>query len=102
MTDSQLDGHALRQHAEAASRLLKSVDSPARLMILCALVDGEHSVGELSGLTDVSMSAISQHLAVLRRENIVETRRDGQTIYYSLGNDEVRALMACLYQIFCS
>ncbi len=101
MNTSHLHGRELREHAEAASQLLRTISNPARLTILCALVEDEHSVGELSGLISLSMSAVSQHLAVLRREGIVETRRDGQTIHYSLADHDVRAVMACLHGIYC-
>lgn len=101
MGKSTPQGKALRKHAEAATQLLKAVASPARLMILCALVDDEHSVGELSTAIDLSMSALSQHLAVLRREGLVHTRREAQTIYYSLADHEVRVLITCLHKIYC-
>jgi DNA-binding transcriptional ArsR family regulator len=94
-------GTALREHALAASQLLKAVGNPMRLMILCALVDGEHSVGELRAFIDLSMSALSQHLAVLKREGLVYTRREAQTIYYSLADHEVRELIKCLHRMYC-
>ncbi len=101
MAKPQLESNQLRPHAEDAARLLKAIGNPSRLMILCTLVHGEFSVGELNDRVDLSQSTLSQHLAVLRREGLVETRRDAQTIHYSLHNDEVRTLMDCLYKIFC-
>lgn len=101
MPRQSLTGTALREHALAASQLLKAVGNPMRLMILCALVDSEHSVGELRTFIDLSMSALSQHLAVLKREGLVNTRREAQTIYYSLADHEVRELMECLHRIYC-
>lgn len=101
MARQALNGNALNEHAEAASQLLKTVSNPVRLMILCVLVENEHSVGELNAFTDISMSALSQHLAMLRNAGIVQTRREAQTIYYSLADHEVRELMTCLHRIYC-
>jgi DNA-binding transcriptional ArsR family regulator len=70
-------------------------------MVLCQLAEGEKSVGELEGAVDLSQSGLSQHLALLRRENIVVTRRAGQTIFYSLASEEAAAVMRTLYAIFC-
>jgi DNA-binding transcriptional ArsR family regulator len=95
------NGAELRQHAKSASQLLRAVGNQTRLMILCALVDDEHSVGELNSLVGLSMSALSQHLSVLRREGYVQTRREAQTIFYSLQNREVRSLMQCLHRMYC-
>jgi DNA-binding transcriptional ArsR family regulator len=91
----------LKAHAERATALLKAMSNPARLMVLCQLAEGEKSVGELEGAVDLSQSGLSQHLALLRRENIVVTRRSGQTIFYSLRSEEAAALMRTLYTIFC-
>ena len=92
----------LRQHAEEASELLKAMGNPIRLMILCSLVEAERSVGELNELIDVSQATVSQHLAILRREGLVQTRREAQTIYYSLAATKVRLLTACLHKIYCA
>ncbi len=91
----------LRAHARRASALLKAMSNPARLMVLCQLAEGEKSVGELEGAGDLSQSGLSQHLALLRRERIVVTRRAGQTIYYRLASAEAVAVMRTLYAIFC-
>jgi DNA-binding transcriptional ArsR family regulator len=72
-----------------------------RLMILCQLVSGEKSVGELVRLVGLSQSALSQHLARLRRDNLVRTRRDAQTIYYSMAAAEPMEVLRLLDQIFC-
>lgn len=101
-TKVRIDGSELRDHAEAASRLLKTIGNPVRLMILCTLVHGEFAVGELNERMDVSQSTVSQHLAILRHEGIVRTRRKAQTIYYSLESDDVRSVMTCLYKVYCS
>ena len=74
----------MSRHADEAAALLKALAHPARLLVLCQLVEGEASVGELQPITGLSMSPLSQHLAVLRDMALVQTRRDAQTIFYSL------------------
>lgn len=91
----------LQSNAKRAAPLLKAMSNPTRLVILCKVAEGERSVGELEKQVGLTQSGISQHLAVLRREHIVVTRRDKQTIYYSLASADVIALMATLHQIFC-
>jgi ArsR family transcriptional regulator, virulence genes transcriptional regulator len=91
----------LKAHAVRATALLKAMSNPARLMVLCQLAGGEKSVGELEGAVSLSQSGLSQHLALLRRERIVVTRRAGQTIFYSLASAEAAAVMRTLYAIFC-
>ena len=91
----------LQKNARHAAGLLKAMSNPARLVILCQLAEGEHSVGELERAVGISQSGISQHLAVLRRESVVTSRRVRQTILYSLGGEDVVALMATLHEIFC-
>jgi len=91
----------LQRSARRAAPLLKAMSNPSRLVILCQLCEGERSVGELEEEVGISQSGISQHLAVLRREHVVATRRDRQTVYYSLASEEVAALMATLHQVFC-
>lgn len=97
----KLDLTRMRQNSEQASQLLKTVGNPHRLMILCTLVDEEMSVGELNDRIELSQSPLSQHLSVLRRSGLVQTRRDAQTIFYSLKGDVVQKLMNCLYDIYC-
>ena len=94
---SELQANALR-----AAKLLKAMSNPARLVILCQLADSERSVGELERAVGLSQSGISQHLAVLRREGVVASRRVRQTVLYSLASREVIAVMATLYSVFCS
>lgn len=91
----------LKSHARRAGALLKAMSNPARLMVLCQLAQGEKSVGELEGAVDLSQSGLSQHLALLRRERIVTTRRAGQTIFYSLVSADAAAVMRTLYDVFC-
>ncbi|WP_156256900.1 ArsR/SmtB family transcription factor [Sandarakinorhabdus oryzae] len=85
--------------AADATRLLKAMAHDARLLVLCQLVDGELQAGQFA--SRLSQSALSQHLAVLRAEGLVATRRDGQAIYYRLANPAVKAVIATLASIFC-
>lgn len=96
------DPETMRRNACDAARLLKTVGNENRLMVLCALAEGELSVGELQSQLDLSQSALSQHLAVLRREGLVSTRREAQSIYYSLADDMTGRLIGFLYENFCS
>ncbi|QOC24241.1 winged helix-turn-helix transcriptional regulator [Wenzhouxiangella sp. AB-CW3] len=91
----------MARQAETAARFLKLMANPNRLIILCHLVDAEMSVSELNSHLPLSQSALSQHLALLRNSGLVRTRRDQQTIYYSLASEEVHAVMAALYEQFC-
>ena len=91
----------MRQRADDAVALLRSVGSHNRLMILCQLVEGEHSVNQLVDALAQSQSVVSQHLAVLRREGIVAGRRDGQSIHYRIADARVRVLMETLFRLFC-
>jgi DNA-binding transcriptional ArsR family regulator len=70
-------------------------------MILCALAEGEHSVGQLNDRIELSQSALSQHLAVLRRNGLVETRRESQTIYYSLSEGPAAKVIDLLHDMYC-
>ncbi|WP_028879511.1 ArsR/SmtB family transcription factor [Terasakiella pusilla] len=87
--------------ASRAAELLKMMGNEKRLMILCQLVNGEKSVGELEGLIGLKQSALSQHLAKLRAQRLVATRRVSQTVYYRLASDEVSALINTLYGLYC-
>ena len=86
-----LDAAAMASHAQAASALLKALAHPARLRVLCRLVEGEASVSELQAKSALSMSALSQHLAVLRQAELVDTRREAQTIFYRLLDSPARS-----------
>lgn len=96
MNVAELQPNALR-----AAALLKAMSNPSRLMVLCQLSEGEKSVGELERIVGLSQSALSQHLALLRRQNIVTARRAGQAIFYSLAGTEAPAVLATLYDVFC-
>ena len=91
----------MRENAGSAARLMKALANDSRLMILCYLDGKELSVSELNENLDLSQSALSQHLAVLRRDGLVKTRRDSQTIYYSLEGDQASRIIATLHQMFC-
>jgi len=91
----------MARHAERAADLLKALAHPARLLVLCRLVDGETSVGELQPLVGLSMSALSQHLATLREMELVTTRRESQAIYYSLAEGPAIRVLDALYAAYC-
>mgnify|MGYP003609106497 FL=1 len=96
-----LDPEAMRAHAADAARLLRALANEKRLMLLCTLVEGEKSVGELNSQVDLSQSALSQHLAVLRADGLVATRREAQTIYYSLAAGPAPRIIDTLHGIYC-
>ena len=87
--------------AAAAATLLRALANERRLLVLCQLGDGELSVSALQARLGLSQSALSQHLAVLREEGIVATRRDGQTIRYRIADPAAVAVIATLASIFC-
>lgn len=99
---SRTSPEAMRKHAREAARLMKAVGNENRLMVLCALASGELSVSELLEKVDLSQSALSQHLAVLRREKLVTTRRESQSIYYSLSSSTAGKLVEFLYNTYCA
>jgi len=92
----------MKTHAQDAAQLLKALANESRLMILCSLVQSELNVSELNDQVDLSQSALSQHLAWLRRENLVQTRRDAQTIYYSLQGSKAKEVIQVLQGIYCA
>ncbi len=87
--------------AGEAAALLKALAHEGRLMVLCQLIEGEHAAGELQEVSALSQSALSQHLARLRAEGLVATRREAQTIYYRLADDNVARVIETLAQIYC-
>lgn len=97
-----LDVRRLRDSAAAAGRLLKSLANPDRLLLLCQLSQGERNVGELEALLGIRQPTLSQQLGVLRREQLVATRRDGKQIYYRISSEQALAVIGTLYQQFCS
>ena len=99
--DIDLSIDDLRANAQRASELLKAMSNEKRLLILCYLAGGEKAVGEMERLVGLSQSALSQHLARLRRDGLVKTRRASQTIYYSLSGGEAAAIMETLHGLYC-
>jgi DNA-binding transcriptional ArsR family regulator len=91
----------MRENAAQAAQFLKAIANESRLMILCHLDGKELSVTELNQHLDLSQSALSQHLAVLRKDGLVTTRRASQTIYYSLDNDGAMQIIHALREMFC-
>ena len=88
--------------AKEASILLKMFANEHRLLVLCALMERELSVGELNEVTPLSQSALSQHLASLRDADLVKTRREAQTIFYSLNGNESVKIIEVLHSIYCA
>jgi DNA-binding transcriptional ArsR family regulator len=91
----------MRVHAPDAAGLMKALGNESRLMILCTLAEGERSVGELNAMIPLSQSALSQQLARLRGQGIVKTRRESQTIYYSLAEGPADRVIRLLHDIYC-
>lgn len=95
-----MDFVKLEEQSEKASSLLKALANEKRLMIVCILSKGEKNVGDLEQFIGLSQSALSQHLARLRRDGVVDTRREAQTIYYSIKDPAVSKLLECLAGIY--
>ena len=91
----------LRSRAGEAASFLKSIANDSRLIVLCELVKGERSVGELEAVVGLSQSALSQHLARLREAGLVKTRREQQSIYYSLADTGVSKVIGVLHDVYC-
>ena len=92
----------MASNAERAAAYLKTLAHEGRLMILCHLGSGEKCVSELESLLGIRQAAVSQMLARLRDENLVKTRRDGKTIYYSLTDRDTERMIGLLYEMFCA
>ncbi|MBL8521655.1 MAG: helix-turn-helix transcriptional regulator [Betaproteobacteria bacterium] len=97
-----LDLDRLRASADRSCALLKTLSNPDRLLLLCRISQGECSVGELEEALEIHQPTLSQQLGVLRDEGLVDTRRDGKRIYYSIASPEALALMQVLYEQFCA
>lgn len=102
LTQPSVDAERMSEHAREASELLKALAHEVRLMILCDLLRGEKSVGDLEALLSRRQASVSQQLARLRLEGLVSARRDGRTIYYSIASDRARSVIAALYASFCA
>jgi DNA-binding transcriptional ArsR family regulator len=100
--DVQFDPRRMAVAAGKACELMKTLGHKDRLMVLCHLSSGEKSVGELATLLDIPQSPLSQHLARMRRESLVKTRREAQTIYYSIASEEAARIVALMHELYCS
>jgi len=100
MDENELD--KMVDNATSASNFLKAISHEGRLMILCHLVTGEKSVTELEELLVARQAAVSQQLSRLRLEGLVNSRRDGKTIYYSLGDRKAAQMIELVYDMFCT
>ncbi|MGF1455207.1 MAG: ArsR/SmtB family transcription factor [Alphaproteobacteria bacterium] len=100
MTVNKFSG--MEQSLDAASQLLKSMASPHRLMILCMLAEGETSVSDLAAALEIRQPTVSQHLTRLRLDQLVTTRRDGQTVYYRLTEGPAEAIIQILHDAYCT
>jgi len=92
----------MNKAADKASALMRTLGHKGRLLILCQLATGEKSVGELSEVLDIPQSPLSQHLARMRKEGLVQTRREAQSIYYTLKAGEAGKIIECLYDMYCA
>lgn len=101
-SDAPIDIQQLRANANAAGQLLKALGNPDRLLLLCQLSQGERNVSELESQLGIQQPTLSQQLAVLRREGLVETRREGKQIYYRICSQAALAVINTLYQQFCA
>ena len=92
----------MERAADQASDLLKALSNRHRLLIICQLIDGERSVGQLAAFLNLRDSTVSQHLALLRKDGLVAARRDAQTIHYSIASEPAREVLKTLYEVFCA
>jgi DNA-binding transcriptional ArsR family regulator len=91
----------MQAQAEEAADLLKALSNPQRLRVMCLLIDGEKTVGEINAEIELSQSALSQHLAVLRDGGLVQTRREAQNVYYSVAPGPVHRIIQTLHDVYC-
>jgi len=91
----------LMRNARKASDFLKALSHENRLLLLCLLAEGERSVTELENILSLRQPTVSQQLARLRLDDLVTTRRDGKTIYYTLANEDVRRVISVIYDMYC-
>ncbi|THC45428.1 transcriptional regulator [Massilia sp. Mn16-1_5] len=91
----------MRAAAERARALLKVLSNPDRMLLLCKLAEGEHNVGELEAALGIVQPTLSQQLGVLRDEGMVQTRREGKQVFYTIASLEALAVMRTLYDLYC-
>ncbi len=101
MTSAVIDLNAMREAAQSACALMKVLSNPDRLLLLCELAQGERNVGELESELGIVQPTLSQQLAVLRDAELVQTRRDGKSIYYRVASEQALAVMHVLFDQFC-
>ena len=97
----KIDMSTMQSAADQACELLKAMSNRHRLLILCQLIEGEKSVGQLAEFLEVRDSTVSQHLALLRKDRLIAGRREGQTIWYRIDSDAARQVVETLYASFC-
>jgi DNA-binding transcriptional ArsR family regulator len=100
--ETQVNPEQMAFAASKASELMRTLGHKDRLMVLCHLISGEKSVGELAGLLEIPQSPLSQHLARMRKEELVTTRREAQTIYYSIASIEAARMVELMHELYCS
>ncbi|WP_114764769.1 ArsR/SmtB family transcription factor [Vibrio rhodolitus] len=101
MSETQFDITQMQENATQAAELLKVMAHPERLMVICQLTQGEVGVGALQANSTLSQSALSQHLTVLRKHNIIKARKESQQVFYSLSDERVKVMMKSLHCVFC-
>ena len=97
-----MSAELMHAHADEAIAVLKAMASHNRLLLLCQLVQGERTVGELAQTLELAQSVVSQHLSLLRRDGVVSGRRDAQSIHYRISDERVRVLMGKMFELFCA
>lgn len=100
-TSKHIDLAKLQAAAGQACALMRVLSNPDRLLLLCQMTQGEFSVGDLEAMTHIHQPTLSQQLTVLREEKLVNTRREGKQIFYSIASNEALAVLQVLYQIYC-
>ena len=98
----KMNAEIMERAADQASELLKALANRHRLLLICQLIDGERSVGELAEFLNLRDSTVSQHLALLRKDGLVSARREAQTIFYSSASEPARKVLKTLFQAFCA
>lgn len=99
--DAAIDLKQMQQSAESASQFLRSLANRDRLMLLCHLTKGEACVSDLEAQSGIHQPSLSQQLGVLRREGLIEPRKQGKRVYYHIASDNVQAMLEQLYTMFC-
>ena len=99
--EAQMDLEALRRSADSACRLMKVLSNPDRLLLLCQLSQGERCVGDLEAELGIRQPTLSQQLGILRNQGVVNTRREGKNIYYSVASPDLLEILGLLYRLYC-